>query len=122
MSVITLDLPYPPSVNHYWIRNRRTRRLLISEKGRSYRELVGLLVYQAGKPRISGPVRVEIVAHPPDRRVRDLDNLCKALLDALEHANVFENDHFVRRLELEWGSVDSPGRTLVTVARYDGAR
>ena len=39
-----------------------------------------------------GNIAVEIEAFMPDRRKRDLDNILKALLDALTHAGVWADD------------------------------
>jgi crossover junction endodeoxyribonuclease RusA len=46
------------------------------------------------EPRLAANelVRVEIIAAMPDRRRRDLDNIQKAILDALTHAGVWEDD------------------------------
>jgi crossover junction endodeoxyribonuclease RusA len=42
---------------------------------------------------------VKVEAYPP-RDIGDLDNLLKPLLDALEHAGVFENDKQVDDLRI----------------------
>ena len=51
----------------------------------------------------TGRVAVYVEAHPPDKRRRDLDNLWKGVLDAMQHAQVYVDDnqvddlHIVRR-------------------------
>jgi len=89
-----LELPFPPSINHYW--RKWNNRMVISREGREYRTRVcGLLAQPAGAGRIpprDGRLALCMDAFPPDRRRRDLDNLQKPLLDALEHAAVYEND------------------------------
>ena len=35
---------------------------------------------------------VTIEAYPPDKRKRDLDNILKSLLDALQHAGMYPDD------------------------------
>jgi len=94
--MITLNLPWPPSVNTYW-RSPNTGkfagRTLISERGRSYRRAVAEAVVAAGQPK-AAPVRLSVTvdAFPPDARRRDLDNIGKALLDALAYAGVIRDD------------------------------
>lgn len=89
-----LSLPYPPSVNHYW--RKWHNRMVISRQGREYRTVVcGLLAGGRGgarKPPAGGRVALCMDAFPPDRRRRDLDNLQKPTLDALQHAGVYEDD------------------------------
>jgi crossover junction endodeoxyribonuclease RusA len=84
--MIELELPYPPSVNHYY--RRVGPRTLISREGRRFREKVTALLAKAGVGPFNGPLRVEIEIYPPDRRRRDLDNTQKSLLDALEHGGL----------------------------------
>jgi crossover junction endodeoxyribonuclease RusA len=97
MSII---LPYPPSVNTYW-RNWRGR-MVISTKGRAYKSLVETACEEQGVEQLRGPVAVAGVVVAPDRRRRDLDNLWKALLDALKGL-AFEDDSMIHRLgPLEW--------------------
>lgn len=94
--MIQIDLPWPPSVNHYW-RTPRTGalagRTLISEEGRAYRNAVNTQVtLQRARHHITNRIRVEIEAFMPDRRRRDLDNLPKSVLDSLTHAGVWQDD------------------------------
>lgn len=115
------SLPYPPSVNHYW--RRVGARTLISREGRRYRgEVCAALAAAgaAGEQPMAGRLSVRVVAHPPDRRRRDLDNLGKALLDAMAHGGVYEDDSQIDRLTLERGEVVRGGRVDVTIA--EGSR
>ncbi len=84
-------------------------RVLISEKGRDYRHAVKRTV--GAVVPIVGPVAVEIILCPPDRRRRDIDNCLKALLDSLTHAGVWEDDSQVKRL-----TVDMTDKIAGTVA------
>jgi len=87
-----LNLPYPPSINHYW--RRVGPRTLISREGRTFRRNVCALLGGGGprKPPSGGRIALAMDAFPPDRRRRDLDNLAKPVLDALEHAGIYEDD------------------------------
>lgn len=126
---VTLALPWPPSVNGYWrtapVRGKGGKtaiRTMISKKGRQYRRLVQYEV-AAQQARGMGRARLEanIVAHAPDRQRRDLDNITKSLLDALEHAGVYADDEQIDRLTIERGAVAKPGRVLVTITAMEEA-
>ncbi len=54
-------------------------------------------------------------AFPPDRRRRDLDNLLKSVLDALEHAGVYADDSQIDLLVTKRREVVPNGRLLVRV-------
>ena len=95
-------LPWPPSVNTYW----RTfqGRMIISAKGREYREAVGVLARdQEIDVGLTGKLIVVIEAYRPDKRRRDLDNILKAPLDALCHAGVYKDDSQIEDLRVFWG-------------------
>jgi len=88
--MIELELPFPPSLNHYY--RRVGPRTLISREGRTYREKVCAIVAATGVPTFKGPVEVKVELYPPDRRRRDVDNALKSLLDALEKGGAYRND------------------------------
>ncbi len=107
MPTLAFRLPWPPSVNRYWRRNPKGRGMFISAQGRAFREEVAEIV---GKiTTLSGEAEVEILACPPDRRRRDLDNILKATLDALESAGVVEDDAQFKRILVEQGGLDRAG-------------
>ena len=112
--MIEVELPYPPSVNHYW--RRVGRRTLISRAGRQYRRRVCALLATDGAKPLSG--RLEVVVHvfPPDHRRRDLDNAMKALLDAIEHAGVYDDDGQIDRLDIHREPVVPGGKVIVCIA------
>lgn len=73
-------LPYPPSVNHYW---RVVRgRPILSAEARAYKVGVLLRARTQGMTPLDGPVCVSVTVYRP-RRIGDLDNVLKGLLDAL---------------------------------------
>lgn len=85
-------LPWPPSVNHYW-RRSKNGMMHISAEGVAFREAVGWNAAQQKAPKqLAGDLIVDIEAFMPDKRRRDLDNILKALLDALTHAGVWMDD------------------------------
>ena len=113
---MTLTLPYPPSINRYY--RHVGYRTLISREGRAFRTNVCALMGGGGprKPPAGGRIALCMDAFPPDRRVRDLDNLLKGTLDALQHADVYEDDGQVDLLVARRRAPDPPhGRLLVQV-------
>ena len=99
-SVTISGLPFPPSVNHYW--RHVGHRTLISRTGRAYRQQLVHDVQRSGLRALTGPIRIEVIATRPDRRRRDVDNLLKSLLDALDHADVYEDDSQIHDLRISW--------------------
>jgi len=93
-----VTLPWPPSINHYW--RRVNNKTIISKAGRQYRTDVAAILMIGGVKPIAGRLDVTIEAYPPDRRKRDLDNLNKALLDAMQHGGAFADDGAIDRLEI----------------------
>ena len=81
-------------MNHYW--RHVGSKVLISKAGRAYRKRVSaraMLAMMTARCRtLDGSVAVMIWACPPDRRRRDLDNILKPLLDALQHAGCYRDD------------------------------
>ena len=121
----TLKLPWPPSLNHYY--RYGNGRFFISSEGKRYKMIVvGTMLMGKVKP-YDGPVAVTIDAYPPDRRVRDLDNLQKCLLDSLvtRHglAGLYQNDAQIKRIESTMHDFDAgnAGRIVVTVRPWPDA-
>lgn len=104
-----LVLPYPPTVNTYY----RTvqGKMLISKRGRQYREEVQIAAL--GQPQLDGRLFLIIEAWMPDRRRRDVDNICKAVLDSLQHAGLYEDDSQIDRLLVERCGIEAPGRVVI---------
>ena len=115
---MALTLPYPPSINHYW--RRVGPRTLISREGRTFRRNVCALLGGGGprKPPLGGRIALAMDAFPPDHRRRDLDNIQKPVLDALEHAGVYEDDSQIDLLVTSRREVVPNGRLLVMVEKF----
>ncbi len=71
---------------------RMGARTLISRAGRAFRERVCSLLAARQIDPLAGPLAVQIEVFPPDHRRRDIDNLQKALLDALQHGGAYFDD------------------------------
>lgn len=113
--MLELELPYPPSVNHYW--RRVGARTLISRGGRAFREAVCSILAARGIRPIAGPLVVEVTIHPPDRRRRDIDNIQKALLDSLQHGGAYGDDSQIVRLTIEKCEPLDGGKTIVRIRK-----
>jgi crossover junction endodeoxyribonuclease RusA len=57
---------------------------------------------------------------PPDLRKRDIDNICKAVLDALGCAGVYDDDCQIDRLLLLRGTKRKNGLVQVKISTIEG--
>jgi len=113
--MVELELPYPPSINHYW--RRVGPRTLISREGRRFRQrVVAILAALRIKP-MTGKLAVHVEVFPPDRRRRDLDNCLKSLLDAMEHGGAYVDDGQIAKLTIEKREPVVGGKTLVRIRK-----
>jgi len=106
-------LPWPPSNNTYY--RRVGAKTLISEKGRQYTRVVTQLCGVSRLVRREGRLQVVITACPPDRRLRDLDNMLKGLLDALTHGGAWVDDSQIDDLRIIRGPVTAGGAISVEI-------
>ena len=109
--MLELELPYPPSINHYW--RRVGPRTLISREGRRFRREVMAILAAMGVQPLAGSLTVWIDVYPPDRRRRDLDNIIKSLLDALEHGDAYHDDSQIDSLFVQRQRVVPKGKVRV---------
>lgn len=115
MSEVKALLPWPPSVNRYW--RSVNDRVLISRDGRAYRKAVEAwrLEWLPHLEPLSGPLSMTITVHPPDKRRRDLDNMLKALLDAMQHAGFYSDDYQIADLRIVRGEQTPGGAIAVRI-------
>ena len=111
---MNITLPWPPSINTYW--RSVNGKMLISKKGRAYRASV-INHIRPCKPTLER-LSVRIICHPPDKRKRDLDNLPKGLLDALEHAGVYADDSQIDELYLRRDKIIKDGCVIVSISPF----
>lgn len=91
MDVLRFELPWPPSINHYYLHTHNG--VILGAKGKKYRRDVSLLLHRyrcaySHEKRLS----LTINAFAPDKRRRDLDNIVKAVQDAIQYARVYHDD------------------------------
>ena len=113
MTERTVLLPYPPSTNRLW---RYTKRGVY--RTATY---VGYLndckaLHMHPEPALDAPVRMTILACPPDRRRRDLDNLSKCLCDTAVHLNLIEDDHWIHELHMKWDRINVSNGVLMIIS------
>lgn len=111
--MLEVELPYPPSINHYWRHFRG--RTLISREGRRFRSNVVAILAALQLQPLVGALEVEVDVHPPDNRRRDIDNVQKALLDALQHGGAYADDSQIVRLSICKCSPVEGGKTRVRI-------
>ena len=117
--MIELELPYPPTVNHYWGQRKCGGRYM-GQKGLEFRKAVKVACLSSGVSEpLTSALFVEIEVYPPDRRKRDLDNVLKATMDALEHAEVFIDDYQVSGLHVERFEPINGGLMVIRISEID---
>ena len=110
------ELPYPPSVNHIYmpVKRGKKRGYALNEKAAAYRNDV-ILTIGKGFTTITTPIRVLVELFMPDNRKRDLDNLGKALFDAMTYAGVWKDDSLIHDLRIIRRGIKPNGQAIVTV-------
>lgn len=110
IQMLSFRLDYPPSVNHYW---RSFRGMVVlSAAGKAYR---GAAAEFSTPQPLTGRLAVSLELTMPDRRKRDLDNCCKAILDAIGHAGIWVDDCQIDRLLIQRVGVEPPGCVDVVI-------
>ena len=121
--MITLELSWPPSVNHYW--ETSGKRRYIGKHGIQYiAEVKSRRMHLGDLAWLKQPLRgaslvVSIDAYPPDKRRRDLDNTLKCCLDSIQKAGIIDDDYNIVDLRIVRREVQKPGRLVVTISRFD---
>ncbi len=110
-----INLPWPPTLNTMYATVGKRR--VLSKRGREYRESVyAEVLNQHGifKP-FTSQIKVSVELIQPDRRKRDIDNLFKALFDALGYANCYMDDSQISELWAIKREPDGTGRCIVVI-------
>lgn len=111
--IAEFTLPYPPSANHYLARTRRGVRT--TEQTQRFKQECAFRLRGTPHDRFCGPVRVEVLANPPDHARRDLDNMLKVTLDAMTAAGVWKDDSQIDMLTIQRGPMVPGGVLFVRV-------
>lgn len=114
--MILLNFPYPPSVNTYW--GFQGHRRYLTKEANVFKQTVMKIINESNTPRL-GNARLEmtITLCPPDRRVRDIDNCLKSLIDAMCQggAGIYNDDSQIDVLMVQRGEVVKGGRATVMI-------
>ena len=102
-----LYLPYPPTVNNYYVKTRQG--VFISKKGRQFRLAAAEAVNeQLPDTHITFKVLLEVVLYPPDNRKRDIDNCLKGLLDSMTKCGLWKDDVLIDQIFMYRGVKMAP--------------
>lgn len=109
-----LTLPLPPSINCYW--RKSPRGMYITAAGKTFRQRVAEIVAEHNAVKF-GDARLFVAMRVcmRDKRVADVDNRVKALLDALTHAGVYDDDSQIDDLFVTRGPIVKGGQCTVMV-------
>ncbi len=125
--MIELELPWPPSVNHY----KTTGCIVTTRTGKLYQRKINshetnqfyISVWAEVKSRClksfaGATISLEVHAYPPDKRKRDLSNILKVLEDSLQRAGLFDDDYQIARLLVERKAIIRDGKVIVRIAEF----
>jgi len=113
-----ITLPWPPGNNHLFsvFRGRKIK----SKKGRQYTETVVRQITEENQQyHLTGSLKVKILAYPPTRAKRDLDNLFKAPLDSLTKAGVIADDSLIDDVRMVRCEVVKGGRLEIIITELE---
>lgn len=118
--MITLTLPLPPTINHYYGQRPRGGRY-IKPAGVIFRLAVAEVVARAAHRPITGRVSLFVAIHPADRRKQDIDNRAKALQDALTNSGIWLDDEQIDELHLIRRPIIKGGQVVVVINEITSA-
>jgi crossover junction endodeoxyribonuclease RusA len=105
---LNLILPFPPSVNTYW--GFKGSQRFLTARAKAFKAMVATEFIRSGHEGFANKrLHITILLYPPDRRVRDIDNVVKSTFDALCQCGVFADDgqidvlHVKRENVVKWG-------------------
>jgi crossover junction endodeoxyribonuclease RusA len=112
--LIQLRLPYPPSINAYWLASGHRR--YISKRGIKFKQAVADYVLEWRIPKLgSQPLEIEIWLHPRSKQLMDIDNCVKPILDACQDAGIFDDDVQVQQLFVKRSKAKKGGGCTVWI-------
>jgi len=113
MDQVTLRLPWPPSINHYYGYSRKTGARYLTVAAKLYRVTVCSMLLNSH--RFGDAKLAMLIDLFPLIDAGDADNRAKGILDALQHARIFNNDRQVRDLRIRFKHPIPHGAVEVTL-------
>ncbi len=112
---MTLTLPVPPTDNRYYGKPKGKLHKYVTKAGRVFRHEVILIAHNQGARGFfaKAKVAVKVTLHLPSGG--DIQNRFKALCDALQHANVIDDDKQIVDIRAIKAHPVRGGRCIVTI-------
>ena len=114
MTKFLLVLPLPPTINSYWGFSGHKRFLTL--QAREFKTQVAHIVSQQPIRFNDKKLSITITIFWASKRVSDLDNRCKPLLDALVQAGLTEDDSNFKEIHIYEGGIVKGGKTLIEIS------
>jgi Holliday junction resolvase RusA-like endonuclease len=108
--MVTLELPYPPSVNAIW--RYAGRSAYVSKEYAAWKkEADAWFMKQRSEKTVGAPIKGAFEVHMAfserkRRKNADLDNRIKVVNDALQRFGLIENDSKCEKLTATWAPVE----------------
>ena len=123
MNTYEFSLPWPKVTGNHAVKHTRAGGHYKVPEALAYEALVAQIVAAmgmgslAGQKPLAGPLRVDWLLSPPDRRARDVDNVRKVVADALTRAGFWADDSnkVLVREAFEWAESSPGGEVSMTV-------
>lgn len=94
------------------------KRKFLKKEAHEFRRIVQEEVIEKNA-KISGRLAIFIALSAPTKRQYDIDNRCKAILDALEHAGVYLNDEQIDFIWIVRRPVVKGGLCKIVLVEHD---
>lgn len=92
----------------------------LTAKAKAFRKEVLVRVQLSGKAFGKARLGIRVVYFPADKRRTDLDNRLKGLLDALQHAGLYDDDEQIDQLTIIRGQVQKNGACSIRIWNLTG--
>ena len=94
-----VNLPWPPTVNHYW--GVRGLRRYLTKRAKDFRQDVIDVCDNSECIYPTQRLSLHLKLFMPDNRRRDIDNVSKGILDSLAYAGCYNDDCQIYQLFIE---------------------
>ena len=102
ITILTIFLPYPPSINKAFYTDFEAKTRHKSKEYRDWVKLANQYLMCQRKDYFTGIIKIEYEVYKPDNRKRDLSNLLKVLDDFLVANKIIEDDSKIHDFRMFW--------------------